>query len=409
MIRCVIIGAGPAGMRAAEILRQEAPEAEITLIGDEPYAPYQRPPLSKAFLTDEMAVPQLLLKPASFYAEARIRLRLGAAALAIDRQAKRVRLARGESVAYDRLLLATGCRARRLPAEFSAVPIRYLRGLDDAEAIKAALTPGAELVIVGGGFIGLEIAASARRLGVAVTVLEAAPRLLMRSMPAVIGDWVRARHERQGVRFELDATLAGVEPGRDGRPLVRTAAAAYACDIVIAGIGATPDTALAESAGLAVENGICVDACGRTSDPDIFAAGDVTRHFNPLFGRPIRVESWQVALDQAAIVARAMLGASGAYAELPWLWTDQYDSNIQILGLVEEARELVLRGDPGAGGFSLLGLDAGGRLVAAITVDSGRDMSVLRRLAALKAPLSKDALADPGRKLADLLKAMRAG
>lgn len=405
-LRLVIVGAGPAGMRAAEVLRQKSPAAEITLIGDESFPPYDRPPLSKAFLTEGLAASRLLLKPEVFYDEQRIDLKLGAAAVAIDRAAKQVTLASGERVPYDKLLLATGCRARHLPHPFDDVPIRYLRSLADAEAIRASLRPGLELLLIGGGFIGLEIAASATKLGAKVTVLEMAPRLMSRAVPEAVSDFVRALHERHGVEFELGARPAGVARGADGRLLVETGRQSYPADLLIAGIGALPNTALAEEAGLAVEDGIRVDASGRTSDPDIFAAGDVTRHDNPLLGRAIRVESWQVALNQAAVVAAAMVGESAPYAELPWLWTDQYDCNIQALGLFEPTLEPIQRGDP-ATAFTLLGLDGDGRLAAAITVNNGRDMAVLRRLLALRPKLPKAQLADPTVKLADLLKIAR--
>ena len=406
-LRLVIIGAGPAGMRAAEVLRQKAPEAEITLIGDEPHPPYDRPPLSKGFITEGLVPARLWLKPESFYAEQRIRLKLGTPARAIDRARKSVELAGGERVPYDQLLLATGCRGRTLPDALANVPIHYLRSLADAEAIRAALRPGLELVLIGGGFIGLEIAASATKRGAKVTVLEMAPRLMSRGVPAPVSDFVRALHERHGVEFELEARLLGIARGADGRPLVETRRRSYPADLVIAGIGAVPNTALAEAAGLAVEDGIRVDAQGRTSDPDIFAAGDATRHDNPLLGRAIRVESWQVALNQAAVVAAAMLGAGDAYAELPWLWTDQYDCNIQVLGLFEPGLDMIERRDPASGGFTLLGLDAETRIAAAITVNNGRDMAVLRRLVALRAALPREHLADPTRKLSDLLKAAR--
>jgi anthranilate 1,2-dioxygenase ferredoxin reductase subunit len=406
-LRFVIIGAGPAGMRAAEVLRQQAPDAAIMLIGDEPHLPYDRPPLSKAFITDRLTAAKLYLKPESFYAEQRIALKLGAAAIRIDRAQREVELASGERVAYDKLLLATGCRGRRLPPAFETVPIHYLRSLGDADRIREALRPGGAIVMIGGGFIGLEIAASATKLGARVTVIEAAPRLMSRGMPAVVSDVARALHEKHGVRFEFEARLLGIAPGEAGGAVVTTARGAYAADMVIAGIGAEPNTDLAEAAGLAVEDGIRVDQYGRTSDPDIFAAGDVTRHPNPRLGRAIRVESWQVALNQAAVVARNMAGASEPYAEMPWLWTDQYDCNIQMLGFFEPGLELVLRGDPASSSFTVLGLDAEARIAAAVTVNNGRDMGVLRRLVAARVSLPKDALADPQKKLSDLLKAAR--
>jgi anthranilate 1,2-dioxygenase ferredoxin reductase subunit len=406
-VRYVIIGAGPAGMRAAEVLRAQSADADVLLIGDEPHLPYDRPPLSKAFITDGLAPAKLHLKPESFYAEQRIRLRLGTTATRIDRAAKAVELADGERVAYDKLLLATGCHARRLPALFDAASIHYLRSLADAERIRAALAPGREIILIGGGFIGLELAASATKLGAKVTVLEALPRLMARGMPPLIGDYARALHERHGVRFEFEARIKSIARSPSGGAVVTTARADYVGDMVVAGIGAAPNTALAEAAGLAVADGIRVDAQGRSSDPDIFAAGDVTRHDNPLLGRAIRVESWQVALNQAAMVGRAMAGADDAYAELPWLWTDQYDCNIQVLGCVDPGMEMIRRGDVASPAFTLIGLDAEERIAAAITVNTGRDMAVLRRLATSRARAPKDALADPARKLAELLKAAR--
>jgi len=404
-LRLVIIGAGPAGFRAAEVLRQQAPEADILLIGDELHPPYQRPPLSKEFLTKGLDAAPLYLQPQSFFGEQRIRLKLGSPAIRIDRADRSIELADGERVRYDKLLLATGCRGRTLPPALGSAPVRYLRSLSDASAIRAAVRPGSEIVMIGGGFIGLEIAAAAATLGASVVVLEAAPRLMMRTMPAVIGDFARALHERHGVRFEFEARVKSIDAGGGGRVTVRTERAVHGGDLVIAGVGALPNTELAEAAGLTVEDGIRVDAWGRTSDEAVFAAGDVTRHHNPLLGRAIRVESWQVALNQAAFVARAMLGAAEPYAEMPWLWTDQYDSNIQVLGLPEPDLELIVRGDPQANNFTVLGLDATQRIAAAITVNNGRDMSALRRLTASRANVPKDALSDPARKLTDLAKA----
>ena len=389
------------------MLRAQAADADIVLIGDEPHLPYDRPPLSKAFIVDGLAPAKLHLKPESFYAEQRIALRLGATATGIDRAAKTVTLADGERVPYDRLLLATGCHARRLPALFDAADIHYLRSLADAERIRAALTPGREIILIGGGFIGLELAASATRLGAKVTVLEALPRLMARGMPPLIGDYARALHERHGVRFEFDARIKSIARAADGGAVVTTARADYTGDMVVAGIGAAPNTALADAAGLAVEDGIRVDAQGRTSDPDIFAAGDVTRHLNPLLGRALRVESWQVALNQAAIVARAMAGASDNYAELPWLWTDQYDCNIQVLGCVDPAMEMIRRGDAAAAGFTLIGLEP--------RPHRRRDHRQHRPRHGGAAPARDDARAyrkrcvrRSGAQLADLLKAARA-
>jgi anthranilate 1,2-dioxygenase ferredoxin reductase subunit len=405
--RFVIIGAGPAGMRAAEVLRAGAAEAEITLIGDESAPPYDRPPLSKAFLTDGLAPTKLALKPESFYAEQRITLRLGVAATRIERAEKRVVLADGADIAYDKLLIAAGCRARRLPSALDAAPVHYLRSLADAERIRAALRPEMSVVLIGGGFIGLEIAASARTLGAHVTVLEMAPRLLSRGTPSLVSDFAWRLHQGHGVAFELEARIERIAAA-GARLAVTTQRGTHEADLVIAGVGAVPNTELAEAAGLECRDGIRVDEFGRTSDAAIFAAGDATRHLSPLLDREIRVESWQVALNQAAAVAKTMLGGTEPYAELPWLWTDQYDSNVQVLGLFDEWQELVVRGDPASSSFTLLGVSPEGRIAAAVTVNSGRDMAVLKRLAASRASLPVDRLADPAQKLSDLLKTTRA-
>jgi NADPH-dependent 2,4-dienoyl-CoA reductase/sulfur reductase-like enzyme len=402
-LKLVIIGAGPAGFRAAEVLRQQSAEAEITLIGEEPHLPYQRPPLSKAYLADGLAESALLLQPESFYEQQRISTRLGTAATRIDRGAKQIELADGSRLPYDKLLIATGCRARRLSA-FDHLPIHYLRGLDDAYRVRTALVPGRSVVLIGGGFIGLEIAASAAKLGAAVTVLELAPRLMGRAMPPIVSDFARTLHERHGVRLELGIKIELIE-ATGGGLVVRTEQGQHVCDFLIAGVGAIANTELASAAGLTVEDGIRVDAHGRTSDPDIYAAGDVTRHDNPLLGRAIRIESWQVALNHAAAVARCMLGAAEPYAELPWMWTDQYDSNIQVLGLPSPEADLIVRGDVGSGKFTVLELGSAGRIAAAITVNNGRDMSALRRLASAKTTFPREVLADASRPLAELAKA----
>ncbi|MGH7124473.1 MAG: NAD(P)/FAD-dependent oxidoreductase [Stellaceae bacterium] len=402
-LKLVIVGAGPAGFRAAEVLRQQAPDSEITLVGDEPHLPYQRPPLSKAYLAEGLADSALLLQAESFYEQQRIALQLGATATRIDRRAKQVELADGSRLAYDKLLIATGCRARRLTA-FDHLPIHYLRDLDDAYRIRAALAPGRSLVLIGGGFIGLEIAASSAKLGATVTVLEVLPRLMSRAMPPIVSDFARALHERHGVRLELGIKIEVIE-ATGGGLVVRTEQGQHVCDLLVAGVGAVPNTELADAAGLLVENGIRVDSRGRTSDPDIYAAGDVTQHDNPLLGRAIRIESWQVALNQAAAVARCMLGAPEPYAELPWMWTDQYDSNIQVLGVPSPESELIVRGDALSGKFTALELSESGRIVAAITVNTGRDMSALRRLASAKTSFPREVLADAARPLAELAKA----
>lgn len=400
----LIVGGGQAARRAAETLRQHAPEARICLIGDEPHLPYDRPALSKAALLDPQAHAGVFVRDAAGYRELRVELCLGRRAVAIDRARKIVGFDDGKQIRYGRLLLATGSRPRRLSALVSGdVNVHYLRTLDDMRKLRGVLRAGAHVVILGGGFIGLELAASAISLRCGVTVIEPADALLKRAMPRLVSEHLRALHAAHGVNIELEAVPFGLDVGRGGRVTVHTSRGDREADVVIAGIGAVPNVELAECAGLSVDNGIVVDAHCRTSDPDIFAAGDVTCHFNPLLGRHLRVESWQVAENQPVVAARNMLGGDLVYEELPWLWSDQFDCNLQTLGVFTGQGQLICRGDPVAGAFSVLEIDARSRLVAAATVNCGRDMAVLRKLAISRKSLILQKLADTNTVLRGLL------
>ncbi|MFN4057200.1 MAG: NAD(P)/FAD-dependent oxidoreductase [Roseinatronobacter sp.] len=364
MERIVVIGAGQAGASLVAKLRAEGFGGTITLIGSEPVLPYQRPPLSKAYLLGDMALDRLFLRPAQFYADQHIDLRLGQAVSAIDRAARHVHLA-DEVLPYDALALTTGSTPRRLPAAIGgALPgVHLVRDLADVDAMGPEFRAGARVVIVGGGYIGLEAAAVAAKRGLDVTVLEMAPRILARVAAPETSDAIRALHQSQGVKI-LEMTGLERVLGTDRVTGVRLSDGTdLPADFVIAGIGILPATALAEAAGLTLDNGIAVDAQGRTSDPAIWAAGDCASF--PWRGGRLRLESVQNAIDQAELVAGNMLGAERAYAPIPWFWSDQYDMKLQIAGLNMGYDQVVVRDGParshwyfGAGQF--LAVDAMG-------------------------------------------------
>ncbi len=341
----IIIGAGLAGLTAAETLRAEGYEGSITLIGDEAHAPYQRPPLSKGFLLGETREAQLMMRPAEVLAKKNIALRVGAGATAIDRAAKQVTLGDGSTLAYDGLALCTGSRLRPLSlagADWQGV--YGLRSLDDAKAIAAALETAQNVVVIGGGFIGLEVASVARRKGKQVTVLEAADRLMARVVAPLISQFYLDLHTRHSAEVVLGASVTELA-GHDGRiAAVRTKdGREFPADLVLVGIGIIPNAELAQAAGLEVNGGIVVDACGRTADPAIVAAGDCTaRRLDD--GSLRRLESVQNALEQGRSVAAALLGRERPFHAAPWFWSDQYDVKLQMLGLTAGFDQVVTRG-----------------------------------------------------------------
>lgn len=366
MAGMVIIGAGECGTRAAFALREAGHDGPVTLIGEEPHLPYERPPLSKT----TPVTPKPIAEPAR-YAAAKIERLTGVRVSRIDPARRVVESADGRAFAFDKLLIATGARARRLPGIEAA---RTLRTLDDARDILGALDGGARLGIVGGGFIGLELAATARAIGARVTVVEAAARLMARAVPQQIAAVTEARHRAAGVDIILGAEVRQAGPDRialaDGR--------AIECDIVVAGVGAVPETGLARDADIAVDNGIVVDGALRTSAPDIFAAGDCCAF--PYRGGRVRLESWRAAVDQASHAAAAMLGSTEAYARVPWFWSDQYELTLQVTGLAEPGLP-TLRRDLGDGAFILFQLGGDGRLVSASGVGTGNAVARDIRLA----------------------------
>jgi 3-phenylpropionate/trans-cinnamate dioxygenase ferredoxin reductase subunit len=390
----VIIGAGQAGLSAAEALRKRGYEGKVTLIGDEPAPPYQRPPLSKGYLSGELPAERLWLKPETYFDAASITLRTGVRAAAIDRDARRVVLSDGQSVAYDHVIIATGGAARRLTLPGADLPgVHVLRTLAEADALSDALTGAHRLAIIGAGYIGLEVAASARKRGLEVSVLEAADRPMARTASPLLGGWFGALHRGYGVDLRVSTGVAAIT-GADRADGVRLLdGERVEADLVLIAAGLVPGTALAEEAGLACADGILVDTHARTSDPDIFAIGDVARFDSALYGRSIRLESVQNAIEQGRAAAAAICGAAAAYDPVPWFWSDQYAIKLQIAGLIEGADQMVRRGDPEEGAFALFHLKDG-VLIACEAVNAAPEFMAAQRMIAARARPDPDRLRD---------------
>lgn len=392
----VILGAGHAGGTAAALLRQYGFEGPITLVGDEPIAPYQRPPLSKAWLKGEADADSLALKPLEFYAEAKIDFRPGVTATKLDRGAKSIALSDDSSLSYDILILATGARAIALPIPGADLKgIMALRTAADAEALKAAIGPGKTLAVVGGGYIGLEVAASGRALGAEVVVLEREARLLARVAAEPLSTFFKAYHEKHGVKFELGCSVTGFV-GTDGHVTGVTLAdgRTVACDAVVVGVGVTPNDELAKDAGLETTRGIVVDLDARTSDPAIFAIGDVAHRPMPIYDRMFRMESVPNALEQAKQAACAITGRPRPPGECPWQWSDQFDLKLQIAGYAFDVDDVVLRGDPATAKFAIFHLK-GDQVQSVEAINSPPEFMMGKMLILNRKPVDKVRLADP--------------
>ena len=408
--RVIIIGAGEAGVAAALELRARGHEGPITLLGAEIHPPYERPPLSKAFLTDASLEAPPAISGSGGLGAAGIALHLGCAVRRIERAERQVILADGTALPYDFLLLATGARARRLKLPGAeTVPLHELRHLDDAQKLRGILKPHARLGIIGAGFIGLELAASGRALGCEVVVFELAPRILARAVPEELANLLAQRHAREEVEVLTGVSVASLSQDSDGWRVTLGDGRAFTFDHLIAGVGAEPDTALAAAAGLALGNGIAVDARLATADPAIFAAGDCCSFPHARYGgRRIRLESWRHATAQGRHAASSIMGATEPFAALPWFWSDQYDLHLQICGLNFDSAHLARRGTPEEG-LILFDLDGAGRLIAASGLGTigqiGRDMRIAEMLVERATIHDPAVLADKARPLKALLKA----
>lgn len=376
----VIIGAGQAGFQVATSLRQKRFEGSILLLGDECYAPYHRPPLSKAALKEGMNEATLWLRPEAFYETQKIDLRRGMRVAAIDRAGQQVRTADGHRIGYGSLVLATGARARPLPDKLAAADqaIHVLRSLDNAHALQPLLKPGLHVAIIGAGYIGLEVAASARHLGAEVVVIDREARLLARTASPIIAAHMQNLHARHGVRFQLADTIEKLANGE----IVCGSGTRVRADLVVVGIGVLANDELAAEAGLDVQDGILADLQGRTSDPAIYAAGDCARHAHAGFGESVRFESVQSAIDQGKVVASSILGEAAQHHAVPWFWSDQYDAKLQMVGVVpgtaNGGTQAFIKGDPASGSFAVYHLDAQ-RLVALEAVNAPHDFVLARK------------------------------
>ncbi|KAK0362161.1 NAD(P)/FAD-dependent oxidoreductase [Brevundimonas aurantiaca] len=391
MTKILIIGAGHAGGSVAAFLRQYGHEGPIVLVGEEDAPPYQRPPLSKAWLKGEADLEALLLRPLSFYAEQNIDFRPSTVAVSVDPEAKTVAFHDGTSEPYDVLVLATGSTARKLPVPGGDHPdLLELRTLKDAERLKAVLGPGKRLAVVGGGYVGLEAAASARALGAEAVVIERAPRVLARVASETLSAFFTAQHRARGVEIITGAEVVAV--AHDGVTLAD--GSTVQADAVLVGVGALACDRLARSAGLRCDDGVVVDDQARTSDPAIFAVGDMTRRPIPVHGGVShRLESVPNALEQAKQAAAAIVGRPGPAPEVPWFWSDQYDFKLQIAGLPFDADRQVVRGDPSAGGFAVFHLN-GDRVVCVEAVNAPPEFMAGKQLIGKGTPVDVAKLAD---------------
>jgi 3-phenylpropionate/trans-cinnamate dioxygenase ferredoxin reductase component len=402
--RIVITGAGQAAVQAIDTLRRKGFTGQIVLVGDEPWLPYQRPPLSKKYLAGALERERLLLRPQHFYETHSIETRLGRRVEEISRGEQRLRLDDGSNLAYDALLIATGSRPRPLAAPGMELDgVHFLRTIADVDRIRASWGSGKRLVIVGGGYIGLEVAAVARESGLEVTVLEMADRVMSRVVCPQISAFYQAEHSRHGVPILCGAKVRALaaDPGsRRVRAVVTEDGDEHAADCVVVGCGVLPAEDLAAASGLTCDNGVVVDDHCRTSDPVIFAAGDCTNHPSLHYGRRLRLESVDNAFEQGTSAALNMLGIETAHDKVPWFWSDQYDLKLIIIGVGQGYDAVVMRGDPAARLFSACYL-RDGELIAVDTINSPKDQMAARKLIAARARPNPARLADPAVPLKD--------
>ncbi len=391
----VIVGTGQAGFQTAASLRAEGYQEPITLIGEEPHIPYQRPPLSKGFALDQQDIESIELRPQKFYQDHRINLLTGKNVTAMDRAAKQVTMESGGRIPYERLVLAVGARNRLLPVKGAELDgVLYLRSLDEAMVVKERLKNAQEIVVIGGGFIGLELAAVACTLGKSVTVLEALPRLMSRVVAPIISEFYRELHSSSGVNVLCGATVSEIAgSGGKVRAVVLRDGTRYPADLVLVGIGVVPNIELARDAGLRISNGIAVDENLQTDDENIFAIGDCAEHPCVFARARIRLESVQNAADQAQCVAATIAGRRNRYRALPWFWTDQFDIKLQMAGISQGHDLIATRGDRESRKLSVFYFREN-QLVAIDSINRPLDHMIGRKLLAAGVPLTPEQAAD---------------
>jgi anthranilate 1,2-dioxygenase ferredoxin reductase component len=390
----VIVGGGLAAHQAARSIVEKRADALVSMISAERATPYHRPHLSKAFLAASDVEP-MYLSGADIYADARVTKFAGSSVVEIDRQKAQVLLDSGRALAYDRLIIATGSSVRKLPAHVAQAPVHYLRTLDDAMSLRSRLVDGARVVVIGGGFIGLEVAAAAKQRNCHVTVLEMQASLLARTGSKTLSNWIYGLHVSQGVDIQLNTRVERMRSNASSQVSIDTSAGTLSADIVVAGIGVTPNDALARDSGLHVDNGIVIDERCATLDANIFAAGEVTNYPVAHLGTRTRSESWMAASEQGGVAGRAAAGDSSAtYADMPWLWSDQFSSNIQCVGFPGAVTKHAFIGDPASNQWVLLGWDADDRFVNAIAANRGKDISAIKRAIKRAMPLPSQYMLD---------------
>jgi 3-phenylpropionate/trans-cinnamate dioxygenase ferredoxin reductase subunit len=396
----VIVGAGHAAGQAAASLRQDGYDGEIVIIGDEPHIPYQRPPLSKQYMSGEHGIERVYLRPQKFYEDKNIVLKIGVRVESIDTTLRQVTTSDGEKIDYEYLLLTTGGRVRELPVPGADLDgIYYLRTITDVDAIRAELTPGRKLVIVGAGYIGLEVASVAIEHGLTVHVLEMESRVLQRVTTPEMSEYYHKLHSSRGVQIHTETTVTGFE-GDTRVSRVLCGDQSIDADIVIIGIGIIPNVEIAQAAGIECNNGIVVDDHCRTSDPFVYAAGDCTNHPNPLLDRRLRLESVPNAMEQARVAAANICGGDKVYASIPWFWSDQYELKLQMVGFSADGDTQVVRGDMDKNQFAVFYLKDG-KVVAADAVNSPKEFMICKQL--IGKPVDATALADPDTDLKALI------
>ena len=389
-----IIGAGQAAAQLIDSLRRRGHAGAITLVGDEGF-PYQRPPLSKKYLAGELGLDRLQLRQPRYFDEQRVELRLGRRATAIDRHAKQVQLVGGATLDYEHLIIATGSHPRRLKMPGADLAgVHYLRSLSDADHLRTEVHVGQRAVIIGGGYIGLEVAATLRQLGMEVTVLEMADRVMNRVVAEPVSRYYEREHASHGVKIELDVGVLALQGDTNGRVCaVETNRGAIAANLVVVGIGVLPTDELAQNAGLACDNGIVVDEYCRTSDQAIFAIGDCSNHPSAHYGRRVRLESVDNAFEQANTVAPNITGTPTKHDRVPWFWSDQYHHKLLIVGLADGHDQAILRGDQANHSFSVCYL-RDGEFIAIDTVNMAKDQMAARKLIASRMRPDPNKLAD---------------
>ena len=405
----VIVGASLAGGTAAATLRQDGFDGDLVLIGEEPHPPYERPPLSKQYLRGEVPFDQGFVRPRGFYDEHGIDTRFGVAARRIDPVERRVELATGEWVRYDKLLIATGVRNRRPPIPgLDLQNVFDLRTVTDADALRAAIVPGRRAVVIGMGFIGCEVAASLRQKGVEVVCIAPSPTLLFRVLGEQVGQVMTTIHRDHGVEMFFEDAVTRLEGGRRVERVITRRGRRVDCDFAVVGVGVEPVVEVVADSGVAISNGILVDEYCRTNVQDIYSAGDVANHYHPVFPKRMRVEHWQNAMQQGAAAARSMLGTGKPYDAVHWFWSDQYDVNLQYAGFHQKPDEVVVRGDPGTRNFIAFYLSQR-RIDAVVALNRGKD--VRRAMPLIKARTAVDPrqLRDEGVDLRSLVEGRLSG